>query len=63
MKYIQENAEKSVKQMLVELSEKQGLKEVDTVYADDFMDDGSHLKLALTIDRIKKEAVFDFTVR
>jgi hypothetical protein len=38
------------------------LKEVDTVRANDFMDDGSEIKLALTIDRIKMEATFDFEV-
>lgn len=41
MKFIQENAEKSVKLMLKELSLSRGLKEVDTLEAIDYMDDGS----------------------
>ena len=62
MIYIQKNAEKCVKNMLRELSLKWGLKEVDTVKAIDFMDDGSELHLSLTIDRNKQEAYFDFEV-
>jgi len=46
--------------MLRELSLKQGLDEVDTVKAVDSMDDGSEMKLALTIDRSDGTAVFDF---
>lgn len=62
MVFIQKNAEKSVKHMLKELSLKWGLKEIDTVRAVDYMDDGSELRLALTIDRVKQEATFDFEV-
>lgn len=51
MNYIQKNAEQSVKEMLAELSLGKNLKEIDTIYAEDFMDDGSVIKLALTIDR------------
>ncbi|CDW77531.1 5-oxoprolinase [Stylonychia lemnae] len=57
---IQQNAESSVRQMLTQLSIQQGLKEIDTVHAIDYMDDGSMIKLSLTIDRTKGEAVFDF---
>jgi len=46
--------------MLRELSLKQGLDEVDTVKAVDSMDDGSEMKLALTINRSDGTAVFDF---
>ena len=46
--------------MLKGLSEKWGLKEIDTVKATDFMDDGSELKLALTINRKDGTAHFDF---
>lgn len=63
MKFIQENAEASVRTMLKDLSEKQELKEIDTVQAIDYMDDGSMIQLHLTIDRTKGEALFDFTVR
>ncbi len=62
MKYIQENAEVSVRNMLKELSVKQGLQELDAVEAVDYMDDGSKIQLSLTIDRIKGEAYFDFNV-
>jgi 5-oxoprolinase (ATP-hydrolysing) len=61
MQHIQDNAEYAVKNMLVRLSKDQGLKEVDSVVAKDHLDDGSLIKLKLTIDRIKKTAVFDFT--
>eukprot|EP00347_Sterkiella_histriomuscorum_P006120 403353992 len=61
MKFIQENAESSVRSMLKELSISQGLKEIDTIQAIDYMDDGSMILLNLTIDRIKGEALFDFT--
>jgi 5-oxoprolinase (ATP-hydrolysing) len=47
--------------MLRELSLKHGLKEVDTVMAKDSMDDGSRIRLALTIDRAAGTAVFDFS--
>jgi len=40
-----------VRDLLREISLKQQLKEVDTIFANDFMDDGSEIKLALTIDR------------
>jgi 5-oxoprolinase (ATP-hydrolysing) len=62
MKYIQMNAETSVKTMLKELSLKWGLKEVDTVKAVDYMDDGSELHLAMTIDRNNGTAHFNFEV-
>jgi 5-oxoprolinase (ATP-hydrolysing) len=61
MRYIQKNAESSVKAMLRELSLKHGLNEIDTVYAKDSMDDGSTIKLALTINRIEGSAIFDFS--
>mmetsp|Transcript_32357 Transcript_32357/g.23895 ORF Transcript_32357/g.23895 Transcript_32357/m.23895 type:complete len:222 (+) Transcript_32357:1700-2365(+) len=61
MRYIQQNAEESVRRMLSKISEEQGLAEMATVTAEDFMDDGSKIVLALTIDRRKREAIFDFT--
>jgi 5-oxoprolinase (ATP-hydrolysing) len=47
--------------MLRSLSLAHGLKEIDTVIANDSMDDGSTIRLALTINRIDGTAVFDFT--
>ncbi len=37
--------------MLISLSLSRGLKPVDTLYAEDFMDDGTPIRLRLTIDR------------
>jgi hypothetical protein len=51
MRFIQENAEVAVREMLCEISKKRGLKEVDTLHAIDYMDDGSAIRLALSIDR------------
>lgn len=64
MKYIQANAEDSVKKMLLEISKKISDKEnQDTVevQASDMMDDGSEMKLKLTIDLKNERACFDFT--
>jgi len=61
MHHIQSNAEEAVRNMLKELSFREGLAEVDTVEASDFLDDGSELFLRLTIDRRDGSAVFDFT--
>lgn len=57
---MQDHAEKSVRQMLKAFSEDRGLQEVDTVTAEDQMDDGSAIRLAVTINRKKGSAVFDF---
>ena len=43
MHHIQNNAEEAVRNMLKELSIREGLAEVDTVKARDFLDDGSEL--------------------
>lgn len=47
--------------MLVSLSLSQGLSPFATIHTEDMMDDGSTIRLALTIDRVKGKAVFDFT--
>ncbi|EFA77516.1 hypothetical protein PPL_12118 [Heterostelium album PN500] len=60
MHHVQRNAELAVKEMLCEISLKHQLKEKDTLYATDFMDDGTPIKLALTIDRSNGTACFDF---
>ncbi|MEC8940478.1 MAG: hydantoinase B/oxoprolinase family protein, partial [SAR324 cluster bacterium] len=61
MHHIQNNAEEAVINMLKELSEMEGLAEVDTVAAKDYLDDGSEIVLNLTIDRRNGSAIFDFT--
>ena len=62
MKYIQDNAEHSVREMLKDLSIKNNMDVVDSVEAVDYMDDGTPIKLKLTIDRNDGSAIFDFEV-
>ena len=61
MKHIQLNAERAVREMLRDFSKKMHLLPVDTVMAEDFLDDGSPIRLKLTIDRDEGSAVFDFS--
>lgn len=61
MLHIQETAEEAVRTSLCELSRSQGLAEVDTVKAVEYLDDGSPIMLSLTIDRRDGSAVFDFS--
>lgn len=61
MKFIQRNAETAVRQMLRELSLKNKMEPVATIETEDVMDDGSTIRLALTIDREKGSAKFDFS--
>jgi len=61
MRFIQQNAEACVRSMLKHISFAHGLAEVDTIIAHDQMDDGSEIRLALTIDRRDGSAIFDFT--
>lgn len=44
-------AEEAVREMLCEFSKSHGLPEVGTVTAEDQLDDGSPLRLAITINR------------
>ena len=44
---LQANAEEAVREMLAEFSREQGLGEVGTVHAEDHMDDGTLLRLAV----------------
>ena len=60
MKHIQDNAEESVRMMLQELSAREELPQVGTIHAVDYLDDGSPIRLALTIDRRDGSACFDF---
>ncbi|KAF0711776.1 Aste57867_5034 [Aphanomyces stellatus] len=61
MYFIQESAEKAVRNMLHQFSLAQQLPEVGSVSAEDFMDDGTRLALKVTIDRRTDSAIFDFT--
>jgi 5-oxoprolinase (ATP-hydrolysing) len=57
MHNIQDNAEKSVKELLKEVSKKFEGQDLQAV---DYMDDGSPIRLKISIDAEKGEAVFDF---
>jgi len=60
MQYIQENAEYAVRQMLKKFAKSQGLPEIGTVQAEDFLDDGSPIMLSITINQKDGSAIFDF---
>ena len=60
MQHIQDNAEESVRLMLQQLSVREKLPEVGTIHSVDYLDDGSPIHLALTIDRRDGSACFDF---
>jgi len=60
MGHIQRNAESAVRDMLRQFSLECKLPEVGTVEAEDCMDDGTPIRLAVTIDRAAGSAVFDF---
>jgi 5-oxoprolinase (ATP-hydrolysing) len=57
MANIQNNAEQSVRNLLKEVSKRFAGQDLSAV---DYMDDGSPIKLKITIDAEKGEAVFDF---
>lgn len=57
---MQENAEQAVREMLKNFSRERGLPEVGTVVALDHMDDGTPIKLSVTVDRASGSASFDF---
>ncbi|WP_020587056.1 hydantoinase B/oxoprolinase family protein [Desulfobacter curvatus] len=60
MKHVQDAAEEAVRQRLIALSESKNMAERDTIRAKDYLDDGSSIALALTIDRKDGSAIFDF---
>jgi len=62
MVHIQDCAEEAVRAMLIQFSHSQGLPEVGSVYAEDFMDDGTPICLRVQVDRTDGSAVFDFKV-
>lgn len=57
---MQANAEQAVRELLRDFSKSQNLKEVDTVSAEEHMDDGTPIHLAVTIDRRDGSALLDF---
>jgi 5-oxoprolinase (ATP-hydrolysing) len=57
MRFIQRNAESSVRSMLKDFAIRHGT----TTHAVDFMDDGSPIELTITIDPDSGSATFDFT--
>ena len=57
---VQDNAEQAVRDLLRDFNKDQGLKEVDTVWAEEQMDDGTPIRLAVTIDRKAGSALLDF---
>lgn len=62
MRHIQSAAEGAVRDMLSAFSSSRGLPATGgTVTAVDHMDDGTPIALAVTIDRVSRTAVFDFT--
>ena len=60
MGHIQAAAEQSVRAMLRAFSLREGMAELDSVHAEDFLDDGTKICLRITIDRAQGSAVFDF---
>eukprot|EP00002_Diphylleia_rotans_P021998 TRINITY_DN4298_c0_g1_i3.p1 TRINITY_DN4298_c0_g1~~TRINITY_DN4298_c0_g1_i3.p1 ORF type:complete len:1178 (+),score=228.16 TRINITY_DN4298_c0_g1_i3:265-3798(+) len=60
MMHVQNSAEAAVRNMLKEISIRQGLPEIGSLGAEDFMDDGTPIKLKVTIDRKDGSATFDF---
>ena len=57
---MQSNAEQAVRELLIGFSKDQGLKEIDTVSAEEHMDDGTPIRLAVTINRKEGSALLDF---
>ena len=60
MGHIQFTAERAVREMLRSFSLRQNLDPIDSVYSEDFLDDGSLIRLKITIEREEGSAVFDF---
>jgi 5-oxoprolinase (ATP-hydrolysing) len=60
MRHIQNCAEQAVRDMLRSFSLQEGMEEQDSVFAQDFLDDGTPIALTVHIDRATGSAVFDF---
>ncbi|GJL80061.1 MAG: 5-oxoprolinase [Nitrospinaceae bacterium] len=61
MRHLQENAEASVAQVLSDIGRTRNLAPIDTLTAEDHLDDGSLIRLKLTVDQKEGSAVFDFS--
>ena len=61
MVHIQSCAEAAVREMLRSFSLQHGMKEKDFVTSEDYLDDGTLIKLTVHIDRVEGSALFDFT--
>lgn len=61
MHFIQSSAEEAVREKLIELSIDNNLGAIGSIEAEDHLDDGSLIKLKLTIDKETGSATFDFT--
>ena len=57
---LQANAEQAVRELLIGFSKDQGLKNIDSVSTEERMDDGTPIRLSITIDRNIGSALFDF---
>lgn len=57
MSYVRHNAENAVRSLLKEVASRAGR----TLEAEDFMDDGTSIKLRVLIDPSQGSATFDFT--
>ncbi len=60
MKHVQDAAEEAVRRRLKALSTSRGMTGKEMIRAEDYLDDGSRISLALTIDPKEGSAVFDF---
>jgi len=61
MGHIQANAEEAVRRMVVRLADRHGLGERGTLTAEDRLDDGSPIRVAITLHRSERTLHFDFT--
>ena len=62
MRHIQDAAAEAVRTMLVDFAARAGMPAAGgTVHAEDYMDDGTPIRLALSIDCATRSAVFDFS--
>lgn len=57
MAYVRHNAEMAVRSLLKEVAGKSGQR----LEAEDFMDDGTNIRLSVVIDPSQGSATFDFT--
>eukprot|EP00180_Rhodochaete_pulchella_P004236 Plantae.Rhodophyta-Rhodochaete_pulchella.ctg7848.p2 GENE.Plantae.Rhodophyta-Rhodochaete_pulchella.ctg7848~~Plantae.Rhodophyta-Rhodochaete_pulchella.ctg7848.p2 ORF type:complete len:102 (-),score=11.54 Plantae.Rhodophyta-Rhodochaete_pulchella.ctg7848:73-378(-) len=60
MKHIQNAANHAVRSMLTSISESKSLAKIDHLSAEDCMDDGSIIRLRITLDQDTGSANFDF---